>query len=72
MELAGLRIREPSTISSSRLDDDATLLKLLWKIVLQPTVLLQNVGLIVTSVVIAFIMNGRITLVVLGSWPHIL
>jgi ATP-binding cassette subfamily B (MDR/TAP) protein 1 len=36
------------------------------------TILLQNVGLVVTSFIIAFILNWRITLVVLATYPLII
>ncbi|KAF3321519.1 ABC transporter B family member 2 [Carex littledalei] len=54
-----------SSMLSSQLETDATLLRTI--IVDRATILLQNVGMIVTSLVIAFILNWRITLVVMVS-----
>jgi len=56
-----------SAILSSRLETDATLLKTIA--VDRSSILLQNVGMIVTSLIIAFILNWRITLVVLATYP---
>ncbi|KAJ4799912.1 ABC transporter B family member 2 [Rhynchospora pubera] len=56
-----------SSMLSSRLETDATLLRTI--VVDRATILLQNVGMIVTSLVIAFILNWRITLVVLATYP---
>lgn len=55
---------------SSRLESDATLLRTI--VVDRSTILLQNVGLIVASFIIAFILNWRITLVVLATYPLII
>lgn len=52
---------------SSQLETDATLLRTI--VVDRATILLQNVGMIVTSLVIAFILNWRITLVVIATYP---
>ncbi|KAK6947399.1 ABC transporter-like, ATP-binding domain [Dillenia turbinata] len=54
---------------SSRLEADATLLKSI--VVDRTTILIQNVGLVVTSFIIAFILNWRITLVVIATYPFI-
>ncbi|MCI02355.1 ABC transporter B family member 2-like, partial [Trifolium medium] len=62
--------RNTSTMLSSRLETDATLLKTI--VVDRSTILLQNVGLVVTSFIIAFILNWRITLVVLATYPLII
>ncbi|CAL5197136.1 unnamed protein product [Lathyrus oleraceus] len=62
--------RNTSTVLSSRLESDATLLKTI--VVDRSTILLQNVGLVVTSFIIAFILNWRITLVVLATYPLII
>ncbi|XP_057425140.1 ABC transporter B family member 2-like [Lotus japonicus] len=59
-----------SSMLSSRLEADATLLKTI--VVDRSTILLQNVGLVVTSFIIAFILNWRITLVVLTTYPLII
>ncbi|KAA8525861.1 hypothetical protein F0562_007716 [Nyssa sinensis] len=64
---------EPSNTSSmlaSRLESDATLLRTI--VVDRSTILLQNVGLIVTSFIIAFILNWRLTLVVMATYPLII
>ncbi|XP_061365672.1 ABC transporter B family member 2-like isoform X2 [Gastrolobium bilobum] len=59
-----------SSMLSSRLETDATLLRSI--VVDRSTILLQNVGLVVTSFIIAFILNWRITLVVLATYPLII
>ncbi|TVU28082.1 hypothetical protein EJB05_19590 [Eragrostis curvula] len=56
-----------SAMLSSRLEADATLVRTI--VVDRSTILLQNVGMIVTSLIIAFILNWRITLVVLATYP---
>lgn len=56
-----------SAMLSSRLESDASMLKTIA--VDRSTILLQNVGLIVTSLIIAFIFNWRIALVVLATYP---
>lgn len=56
-----------SSMLSSRLESDATLLRTI--VVDRSTILLQNVGLLVASLIIAFILNWRITLVVLAAYP---
>ncbi|XP_077237647.1 ABC transporter B family member 2-like [Tasmannia lanceolata] len=58
-----------SSMLSSRLEADAMLLKTI--VVDRSTILLQNAAMIVTSFVIAFILNWRITLVVLATYPLI-
>lgn len=59
-----------SSMLTSRLESDATLLRTI--VVDRSTVLLHNVGLVVTSFVIAFILNWRITLVVIATYPLII
>lgn len=59
-----------SSMLSSRLESDATLLRTI--VVDRTTILLQNVGLVVASFIIAFILNWRITLVVLATYPLII
>ncbi|EMS51604.1 ABC transporter B family member 2 [Triticum urartu] len=54
-------------VRASRLETDATLVRTI--VVDRSTILLQNVGMIVTSLIIAFILNWRITLVVLATYP---
>ncbi|KAG1354245.1 ABC transporter B family member 2 [Cocos nucifera] len=56
-----------SAMLSSRLETDATLLRTI--VVDRSTILLQNIGMIVTSLIIAFILNWRLTLVVLATYP---
>jgi ABC-type multidrug transport system fused ATPase/permease subunit len=56
-----------SSMLSAQLETDATLLRTI--VVDRATILLQNVGMIATSLVIAFILNWRITLVVLATYP---
>ncbi|KAJ6806125.1 ABC transporter B family member 2-like isoform X1 [Iris pallida] len=63
---------ETSNISSillSRLETDASLLQLI--IVDRSATLLQNMGMIVCSFIIAFILNWRITAVILATYPLI-
>ncbi|KAL7166848.1 hypothetical protein ACSBR2_037507 [Camellia fascicularis] len=59
-----------SSMLASRLESDATLLRTV--VVDRSTILLQNVGLVVTSFVIAFILNWRLTLVVMATYPLII
>ncbi|KAI3964669.1 hypothetical protein MKX01_020486, partial [Papaver californicum] len=56
-----------SSMLSSRLEADATLLKTI--VVDRFTVLIQNLSLAVTSFIIAFILNWRLTLVVMALYP---
>ncbi|KAJ9707214.1 hypothetical protein PVL29_002282 [Vitis rotundifolia] len=59
-----------SSMLSSRLESDASLFRTI--VVDRSTILIQNVGLVVTSFIIAFILNWRITLVVLATYPLII
>ncbi|XP_027360046.1 ABC transporter B family member 2-like [Abrus precatorius] len=59
-----------SSMLSSRLETDATLLRTI--VVDRSTILLQNIGLVVASFIIAFILNWRITLVVIATYPLII
>ncbi|CAI9775610.1 unnamed protein product [Fraxinus pennsylvanica] len=59
-----------SAMLASRLESDATLLKTV--VVDRSTILLQNVGFIVTSFIISFILNWRLTLVVMATYPLII
>ncbi|XP_009371200.2 ABC transporter B family member 2 [Pyrus x bretschneideri] len=59
-----------SSMLSSRLESDATLLRTI--VVDRTTILIQNLGLVVASFVIAFILNWRITLVVIATYPLII
>lgn len=59
-----------SSMLASQLESDATLLRTV--VVDRSTILLQNVGLVVTSFIIAFILNWRLTLVVIATYPLII
>lgn len=59
-----------SSMLSSRLESDATLMRTI--VVDRSTILLQNLGLVVASFIIAFLLNWRITLVVLATYPLII
>lgn len=59
-----------SGMLASRLESDATLLKTV--VVDRSGILIQNFGLVVTSFVIAFILNWRLTLVVMATYPLII
>ncbi|RDX81090.1 ABC transporter B family member 2, partial [Mucuna pruriens] len=63
-------INNTSSMLSSRLETDATFLRTI--VVDRSTILLQNVGLVVASFVIAFMLNWRMTLVVLATYPLII
>ncbi|KAH0643928.1 hypothetical protein KY289_034902 [Solanum tuberosum] len=58
-----------SSTLASQLESDATLLRTV--VVDRSTILLQNVGLVATSFIIAFILNWRLTLVVMAMYPLI-
>lgn len=62
-------IDNTSSMLSSRLESDATLLRSI--VVDRATILIQNVGMVATSFIIAFILNWRITLVVIATYPLI-
>ncbi|KAI4328050.1 hypothetical protein L6164_020444 [Bauhinia variegata] len=59
-----------SSMLSSRLERDATLLRTI--VVDRSTILLQNVGLVVCAFIIAFMLNWRLTLVVLATYPLVI
>ncbi|KAK2994198.1 hypothetical protein RJ640_017818, partial [Escallonia rubra] len=59
-----------SSMLASRLESDARLLQTV--VVDRSTILLQNVGMVVTSFIIAFILNWRLTLVVMATYPLII
>ena len=61
--------RNSSSTLSSRLESDATLLRTI--VVDRATILLLNCGFIVTAFIIAFMLNWRLTLVVLSMYPLI-
>ncbi|KAL3649616.1 (ABC) transporter [Castilleja foliolosa] len=63
-------VNNTSAMLASQLESDATLLRTV--VVDRSTILLQNVGLIVTSFIIAFILNWRLTLVVIATYPLII
>ncbi|KAJ8438967.1 hypothetical protein Cgig2_018878 [Carnegiea gigantea] len=62
--------RNSSSNLSSRLESDATLLRTI--VVDRSTILLLNCGFIVTAFIIAFMLNWRLTLVVLSMYPLII
>ncbi|XP_062146188.1 ABC transporter B family member 2-like [Alnus glutinosa] len=59
-----------SSMLSSRLESDATLLRTI--VVDRSSILLQNVGFIITAFIIGFFLNWRITLVVIATYPLII
>lgn len=59
-----------SSMLASRLESDATLLRTI--VVDRSTILIQNVGLVVASFIIAFLLNWRITLVVIATYPLVI
>lgn len=63
-------VNNTSSMLASQLETDATLLRTV--VVDRSTILLQNVGLIVTAFVIAFTLNWRLTLVVVATYPLII
>ncbi|CAO2819633.1 unnamed protein product [Amaranthus hypochondriacus] len=62
--------RNSSSNLSSRLESDATLLRSI--VVDRTTILILNCGFIITSFIIAFMLNWRLTLVVLSMYPLII
>ncbi|XP_047948128.1 ABC transporter B family member 2-like [Salvia hispanica] len=63
-------VNNTSAMLASRLESEATLLKTV--VVDHSTILLQNVGLVVTSFVISFMLNWRLTLIVIATYPLII
>ncbi|CAA3021805.1 ABC transporter B family member 2-like [Olea europaea subsp. europaea] len=63
-------VNNGSSMLASLLESDATLLRSV--VVDRSTILLQNVGLVVTSFIISFILNWRLTLVVIATYPLII
>lgn len=59
-----------STMLASQLESEASLLRTV--VVDRSTILLQNVGLVVTSFIIAFILNWRLTLVIIAMYPLVI
>ncbi|CAL9214453.1 unnamed protein product [Arabidopsis halleri] len=64
------KVDNTSSMLASRLESDATLLRTI--VVDRSTILLENLGLVVTSFIISFILNWRLTLVVLATYPLII
>ncbi|KAL3499944.1 hypothetical protein ACH5RR_039037 [Cinchona calisaya] len=62
-------IEKTSSMLASRLESDATLLRTV--VVDRFAIILQNVGLAITSFIIAFTLNWRLTLVVMATYPLI-
>ncbi|XP_021852346.1 ABC transporter B family member 2 isoform X1 [Spinacia oleracea] len=62
--------KNSSSNLSSRLESDATLLRSI--VVDRTTILLLNCGFIITAFIIAFMLNWRLTLVVLSMYPLII
>lgn len=63
-------VNNTSTMLASQLESEASLLRTV--VVDRSTILLQNVGLIVTSFIIAFILNWRLTLVLIAMYPLVI
>ncbi|KAF8027185.1 hypothetical protein BT93_E0177 [Corymbia citriodora subsp. variegata] len=63
-------VNNTSAMLSSQLETEATLLRTV--VVDRATILLQNLGLVVGSFIIAFILNWRITLIVIATYPLII
>ncbi|KAH1074899.1 hypothetical protein J1N35_027227 [Gossypium stocksii] len=59
-----------SSMLASHLESDATFLK--GVVVDRTSILIQNLGLVVAAFIIAFILNWRITLVILATFPLII
>lgn len=64
------KVDNTSAMLASRLESDATLLKTI--VVDRSTILLENFGLVVTSFIISFFLNWRLTLVVIATYPLII
>ncbi|XVF13654.1 hypothetical protein REPUB_Repub08aG0226500 [Reevesia pubescens] len=63
-------LNNASSMLASRLESDATFLR--GVVVDRSSILIQNLGLVVAAFIIAFILNWRITLVVLATYPLII
>ncbi|KAE8657242.1 ABC transporter B family member 19 [Hibiscus syriacus] len=63
-------LNNSSSMLASRLESEATFLKAV--VVDRSSILIQNLGLIVAAFIIAFILNWRITLVILATFPLII
>ncbi|OVA02908.1 ABC transporter [Macleaya cordata] len=59
-----------SSMLSSRLEADATLLRTI--VVDRSCILIQNISLAITSFIISFILNWRITLVIMAVYPWLI
>ncbi|KAJ4915495.1 ABC transporter B family member 10 [Raphanus sativus] len=64
------KVDNTSSMLASQLESDSTLLRTI--VVDRSTILLENFGLVVTSFIISFILNWRLTLVVLATYPLII
>ncbi|XP_048590908.1 ABC transporter B family member 10 [Brassica napus] len=64
------KVDNTSSMLASQLESDSTLLRTI--VVDRSTILLENFGLVVTSFIISFILNWRLTLVVLARYPLII
>ncbi|KAL0703820.1 hypothetical protein Bca4012_070245 [Brassica carinata] len=64
------KVDNTSSMLASQLESDSTLLRTI--VVDRLTILLENFGLVVTSFIISFILNWRLTLVVLATYPLII
>lgn len=63
-------LNNTSSMLASRLETDATFLR--GVVVDRTSILIQNVGLVIAAFIISFILNWRITLVVLATYPLII
>ncbi|KAE8713764.1 ABC transporter B family member 10 [Hibiscus syriacus] len=63
-------LNNPSSTLASRLETDTTFLR--GVVVDRTSILIQNVCLVIAAFIIAFILNWRITLVVLATYPLII
>ncbi|KAL0694451.1 hypothetical protein Bca4012_061631 [Brassica carinata] len=64
------KVDNTSSMLASQLESNSTLLRTI--VVDRSTILLENFGLVVTSFIISFILNWRLTLVVLATYPLII
>ncbi|PPD80757.1 hypothetical protein ES288_D03G215300v1 [Gossypium darwinii] len=63
-------LNNASSMLASRLETDATFLR--GVVVDRTSILIQNVGLVIAAFIIAFILNWRITLIILATFPLII
>ncbi|KAJ0229117.1 ABC transporter B family member 10 [Hirschfeldia incana] len=64
------KVDNTSSMLASQLESNSTLLRTI--VVDRSTILLENFGLVVTSFIISFILNWRLTLVILATYPLII